>query len=94
MPTKKPRVMLTVPDDLNDLLEELSDLQGMVKTKLIIDLLIQIKPILEANRDALKAVKEGISPQDALLALIGSAFSDLGDFGEELKQVSKKNAND
>ena len=83
--------MLTVPDDLNDLLEELADLQDVVKTKLIIDLLTQIKPILIANRDALKAVKQGISPQDALLALFGSTFSDLGAFGEQLKQVAKKN---
>ena len=47
MPTQKPRIMLTVPNEINDLLERLSDLSGTPKTKLIIEMLEQYAPVLD-----------------------------------------------
>ena len=39
MPSRKPRVALTMPDDLNALFDRISDLNGTPKTKLIVELL-------------------------------------------------------
>ena len=46
MPSRKPRVALTVPDDLNALFDRISDLNGTPKTKLMIELLEAYKPVL------------------------------------------------
>lgn len=90
MPSRKPRVALTMPDDLNELLDQLADLNDVPKTKLIIELLVQMKPILESQRDALLSVKKGVSPEQALLAMLGTGFGELGQFGEELKKAMHK----
>ena len=90
MPSQKPRIALTMPDDLNELLDELSDLNDVPKTKFIIELLTQIKPVLESQRDALVSVKNGVSPEQALLAILGTGFGELGQFGEELKKAIHK----
>lgn len=89
MPSQKPRIALTVPDDLNELFEELSKLNETPKSKFIVELLIQMQPILESQREALLAVKKGVSPEQALLALLGTGFGELGQFGEELKKAVK-----
>ena len=47
MPSRKPRVALTVPDDINATLDRLSELTGTVKTKLSIEMLEEYTPILE-----------------------------------------------
>ena len=47
MPSRKPRVALTVPDDLNALFDRISDLNGTPKTKLMIELLEAYKPVLD-----------------------------------------------
>ena len=39
MPSQRPRVALTLPDDLNVLLDQVSDYQGTPKTKLITEIL-------------------------------------------------------
>lgn len=89
MPSRKPRIALTVPDDLNELLDELSELNDIPKSKFIIELLVQMQPILESQRDALLSVKKGVSPEQALLALLGTGFGELGQFGAELRAVQK-----
>ena len=47
MPSRKPRVALTVPDDINATLDRLSELTGTVKTKLIIEMLEEYLPVLD-----------------------------------------------
>ena len=47
MPTKKPRIALTVPDEINNTLDRMSDLTGVPKTKLIVEMLEEYTPILE-----------------------------------------------
>lgn len=89
MPSQKPRVALTIPDDLNELFDELSKLNETPKSKFIVELLIQMQPILESQREALLSVKRGVSPEQALLALLGTGFGELGQFGEELKKAVK-----
>ena len=57
MPSRKPRVALTVPDDINATLDRLSELTGTVKTKLIIDMLEEYTPILERAITALESIQ-------------------------------------
>ena len=57
MPSRKPRVALTVPDDINSTLDRLSDLTGTPKTKLILEMLEEYLPILERTIDALEKIQ-------------------------------------
>ena len=58
MPSRKPRVALTLPDDLNALLDQVADYQGTPKTKLITDILLECKPIFEQMLSAYKLIEE------------------------------------
>ncbi len=53
MPSQKPRIALTVDDDLNELLEEISKLTKKPKATIITEFLVDIKPVLTDLRDAL-----------------------------------------
>jgi hypothetical protein len=57
MPSQRPRVALTMPDDLNAIFDRLSELQGIPKTKLIIELLDAYKPILNETIKALEKIE-------------------------------------
>ena len=57
MPTQKKRVALTVPDDINLLLDKLADLTQVPKTRLIIDMLEEYAPILDRTISALESIK-------------------------------------
>lgn len=58
MPSRKPRVALTLPDDLNDLFDRIGDLQGVPKTKVILELLTAYQPILEETLKALEKIEK------------------------------------
>ncbi len=58
MPTKKRRVALTVDDDLNKLLEDLSVLMKKPKSTIITDLLVDVTPMLTDLRDALQLAEQ------------------------------------
>ena len=47
MPTRKPRIALTVPDEINQTLDRLYELTGTPKSKLIVEMLEQYVPILD-----------------------------------------------
>jgi predicted DNA-binding protein len=67
MPSRKPRIALTVPDQLNESLDKLSDLTGTPKTKLIIDILEQSAPVFEQMILALEQIKQSKENSPALL---------------------------
>ena len=58
MPSRKPRVALTVPDDINATLGRLSELTGTVKTKLIIEMLEEYLPVLDRMVIALEGIQK------------------------------------
>lgn len=58
MPSQKPRVALTLPDDLNAVFERLSKKQGIPKTKIILELLTAYQPILEETLEALEKIEK------------------------------------
>ena len=57
MPTQKPRIALTVPDEINQTLDRLYELTGTPKSKLIVEMLEQYVPILEQVVDTLEKSK-------------------------------------
>lgn len=58
MPSQKPRIALTVPDDINATLDRLSELTGTVKTKLIIEMLEEYLPVLDRMVLALEGIQK------------------------------------
>lgn len=58
MSNQKPRIALTVDDDLNKLLEDLSVLMKKPKSTLITDILVDITPMLTDLRDALQLAEQ------------------------------------
>lgn len=58
MPSQKPRVALTLDDDLKNVIADLSDLTGKPQARIITDFLKETYPALVALRDALQDVKE------------------------------------
>ena len=57
MPTQKPRIAITVPDEINQTLERLYELTGTPKSKLIVEMLEQYVPVLEQVVDTLEKIK-------------------------------------
>lgn len=58
MPSQKPRLNLTLDDELNDLITDLAKLMGIPKTRVITDVLKDVLPVLTEMRDALESAKE------------------------------------
>lgn len=58
MPSQKPRIALTVPEEINATLERLSVLTGVPKSKLIIEMLSEYVPILERTIEALQQIQD------------------------------------
>lgn len=69
------RIALSVPPDLDDVLEDLSRLQGIPKTKVILSILNEIHPILSQVRDALQQVKASSDPVSVVKAFGLTAVS-------------------
>lgn len=57
MPTQKPRIAITVPDEINQTLDRLYELTGTPKSKLIVEMLEQYVPILDQVVDTLEKIK-------------------------------------
>lgn len=92
MSKQNPRVALTVPKDLNDTLQRLADLQGVPKTKLIIDMLQEYKPVLEKVIDALERIEadkmNGVEiAKDFGKSLLLDVHEQLGQAASEIKKL-------
>ena len=57
MPTQKPRIAITVPDEINQTLDRLYELTGTPKSKLIVEMLEQYVPVLDQVVDTLEKIK-------------------------------------
>ena len=58
MPSQKPRIALTVDDDMNELLTEIATLQGIPKSTLIVQYLDALRPHIVEIREALRLVRQ------------------------------------
>lgn len=92
LPSQKPRLNLTLPDSLNEVISELAELQGIPKTRIITEILLEVEPMLKQMSEALTAVKE--NKQDAVKiardyaqnALLESNEK-LGSFAQEVRKL-------
>jgi len=73
MPSQKRRIALTVDDDLNAVLEELSALMKKPKSTIITDLLVDVSPMLTDLRDALQLAEEKKDIKPILARMTASA---------------------
>lgn len=88
MSNQNPRIALTVPKDLNDTLQRLSDLQGVPKTKIILELLTAYQPILEETLNALDKIHKDKENAQQIAKEFGQNL--LLDASVMLGQVSKE----
>ena len=88
MPAKNPRTNLTLPADLDAVITDLANLQGTAKAKIITELLLEVQPVLEQMRDALKAVHE--NKDDARKLALDFAQSMLAEGSERVGSLAKE----
>lgn len=87
MSSQKRRIALTVDDDLNALLEELSVLTKQPKTKIIVDVLNDVTPVLTEMRDALLMVEQKKSVIPNLARLAASVNTKASDINNEMADL-------
>lgn len=92
MPSQKPRVALTLPDDLNAVFERIAVLQGVPKTKVILELLTAYQPVLQEMLIALEKIEQDkqnapkIAKEFAQNMLL-DLNSMMGDMSKEVKDL-------
>ena len=92
MPSRKPRVALTMPDDLNALFDRISELNGTPKTKLIVELLQAYEPVLTEMLDTLEKIHADKENAQKIVKQFGQnlvmeASSILGDISKEVQDL-------
>ena len=86
MPTAKPRINLSVDEDMNELLAELAALQGIPKATLVTQYLDMLRPHMVEIRDAIRLVNEKKDPSKHLRKMLLNGQQDFLDvLKEELK---------
>ena len=86
MPSQKPRIALTVDDDMNELLTEIATLQGIPKSTLIVQYLDALRPHIVEIREALRLVQQ---QKDATTHLRKMLLDGQQDFLDVLKEELK-----
>ncbi|MFU1922541.1 hypothetical protein ACM6PT_36185, partial [Klebsiella pneumoniae] len=92
MRSRKPRVALTMPDDLNALFDRISELNGTPKTKLIVELLQAYEPVLTEMLDTLEKIHADKENAQKIVKQFGQnlvmeASSILGDVSKEVQDL-------
>ena len=92
MPSRKARVALTMPDDLNALFDRISELNGTPKTKLIVELLQAYEPVLTEMLDTLEKIHADKENAQKIVKQFGQnlvmeASSILGDVSKEVQDL-------
>jgi len=94
MPSKKNRVMLTMPDDLDAIFSRIAELENKPKTKVIIDYLAAMKPHAESMIHALELVQQKKNPLLVLNQMAANSLTMLGtemsDFFQLMQQKQKE----
>lgn len=95
MPSQKPRIALTVDNELNTLLEDLSVLMKKPKSTIITDLLVDVTPMLTDLRDALQLAEQKKDIKPVLARMTASANIRASEMNNDmLKQFDWVNDND
>ena len=83
MTDRKPRINVTVDDDMNELIAELADLQGIPKATLITQYLDMLRPHMVEIRDAIRMVNEKKDPSPHLRKMLLNGQQDFLDILKE-----------
>ena len=83
MPSQKKRINLTVDEDMDVLLTELSALQGIPKTTLVYEYLEAMRPHMIEIRDAIRMVNEKKDPSPHLRKMLLDGQQDFLDVLKE-----------
>ena len=95
MPSKKARINLTVDDDLNALLDDLSVLMKKPKSTIITELLVDVTPMLEDLKEALELAEQKKDIKPALAKMTARANIGTAEMNSDmLKQFDWVNDND
>lgn len=91
--TLSKRVALSVPPDLDAVLDDLARLQGIPKTKVILSILSEMNPILLQIRDALEELKSSSDPSSVVkafgLAAVSQAATATAVLADEVNSIGK-----
>ena len=87
MPTQKPRIALTVPDDLNELLDNLSELMGKPKSTFIVEFLTDVQPLFQELYNSLSHAKEMKDNIPSLIRLTAMANQQVGVMNSEMSDL-------
>jgi len=79
MPTKKPRMALTLPDDVNEAIHELAAALGTPATKVVTELLQEMVPQLQGMAKVSRALKAGkhAAAKTAMRHMMGDAMAEI-----------------
>ena len=87
MPTQKPRIALTVPEDLNELLDNLSELMGKPKSTFIVEFLTDVQPLFQELYNSLSHAKEMKDNIPSLIRLTAMANQQVGVMNSEMSEL-------
>lgn len=85
--TNSKRISISLNTDLYAVISDLADLQNKPMSRVVVELMEEMHPVLSQLRDGIKEVKES-NNKDEVLKRIGSAV--LLDGTEQLGQLSKE----
>lgn len=79
MPTTKPRTIISLDEDLHQLISEIAELRGIPRSKIITEFLDECKPQFQIIRQALHDIKNNDKPdlQNILIQMLGDSFENL-----------------
>ena len=85
--TNSKRISISLNPDLYAVISDLADLQNKPMSRVVVELMEEMHPVLSQLRDGIKEVKES-NNKDEVLKRIGGAL--LMDGTEQLGQLSKE----
>lgn len=90
MSKQKPRIALTVDEDLNSLLDEISVLTKTPKSTFITGFLVDAKPLLSDLRDALKLAQDKKDYMPTLLKITASTNARAAELNSDMSEFMNK----
>jgi hypothetical protein len=91
MPSKSPRLALTIPDDLKQVLDDLGDAMGKPTSKVVTELLQELSPQLAATAKMVRLAQAGnrAGVKRVLAHMVGDAAAGLLTARQEELPLSK-----
>lgn len=83
------RVPLTVPHDLDLILDRLCVLMDKKKTQIITEFLLEMQPALGNLADALEAIQKKEDPMKYINALAADTLEKAGEIGSGMRDVQR-----